>query len=87
MAQRATVTATWTQIGTGPAIVQLVSPDATGVEVMVECATSAPTGEDGMVLNASNPIVKFSLTDAIWAATVQGGTTTALVNVQPDVAG
>lgn len=87
MAQRVTVTAgSWQNVGTGPAIVQLISPDATGVEVMIECAASAPSGDtfDGMVLNASNPIIKFSLTDAIWANAIQGS---AVINVQPDVAG
>jgi hypothetical protein len=85
MSQRVTVTqGTWQNIGTGPAIVQLISPDASGVEVMVECQTATPTGNDGLVLNANNPIVKYSLSQTIWANAING---TALLDVQPDVAG
>jgi hypothetical protein len=86
MAQRATVTSTWAQVGLGPALVQLISPDATGVEVLVLCQTATPSGTDGMVLNRNNPIIKFSLAQAIWAATLNSGQT-ALVDVQGDVAG
>jgi hypothetical protein len=86
MAQRVNVTnGTWQNIGTGPAIVQLISPSGNGVEVMVECEATAPTGSDGMVLNGQNPIIKFSLAQNIWAQAIQNGT--AIVNVQPDVAG
>jgi hypothetical protein len=87
MAQRVTVTSgTWQNIGTGPAIVQLIGPSGGEVEVMVECAASAPSGntQDGMVLSGLNPIIKFSLTSTIWANAIQGS---AIVNVQPDVAG
>jgi len=86
MAQRTTVTAgTWQNIGTGPAIVQLISPSGGEVEVMVECAATAPTGntQDGMVLSGNVPVIKFNLADTIWANAIQGS---ALVNVQPDVA-
>jgi hypothetical protein len=85
MAQRVTVTVgTWQNIGTGPAIVQLISPDAAGLEVMVECQTAQPTGIDGVVLSSENPTVKFSLAQAIWANAIQGS---AVLDVQPDVAG
>jgi len=85
MSQRVTVTqGTWQNIGTGPAIVQLISPDASGVEVMVECQSTQPTGNDGLVLNSNNPVQKFSLAQTIWANAING---TALLDVQPDVAG
>jgi hypothetical protein len=87
MSIRATVTATWTQIGTGPATVELISPSGGGVEVMIACQTATPTGADGMVLNGDYPAHTFTESDAIWAATVQGGSTTALVAVQPEVIG
>ena len=85
MAQRVSVTSgTWQNIGTGPAYVQLISPSGNQVEVMVECQTTTPTGNDGMVLNGNVPVIKFNLAQTIWAQGING---TALVNVQPDVAG
>lgn len=84
MSERVTVTnGTWQNIGTGPATVQLLSPDATGAEVMVVCATAQPTGSDGMVLSASYPQHDFQLAQAIWAQVIQTGLT-ALVAVQPE---
>lgn len=76
----------WSQIGTGPATVQLISPDANGVEVMVVAATSEPTGADGMVLSSAYPVHLFSLAQAIWAQVVQSGSIAALVAVQPEAA-
>ena len=82
MAQRTTLTGngSWTQIGTGPATVQLVSD---GVSVMVECAASAPTGIDGLILTGSGDSHTFQLSDAIWAQVVESGAT-AVVDVQPE---
>jgi len=87
MSIRSTVTAgTWQQVGTGPATVQLISPDADEAEVMVACAASAPsTNSDGMVLYSQYPAHLFTLTEPIWAQTVQAGLT-AEVAVQPEVA-
>jgi hypothetical protein len=76
----------WHNIGTGPAIVELVSPSGSEAEVMVECAASTPTGVDGVVLNGNEPLIKFSLTNTIWAQVIQSGAT-AVLAVQPDVAG
>jgi pimeloyl-ACP methyl ester carboxylesterase len=48
MSERTSLTGSaWTQIGTGPATVQLIS---TGTTVMLVCASSAPTGNDGLIL-------------------------------------
>ena len=82
MSIRTTLTGngTWTQIGTGPATVELLSE---GVSVMVKCATSAPTGLDGMVLIKQGDNHTFQLADAIWAQVVQTGLT-AIVAVQPE---
>lgn len=82
MSERTTITGdgAWHQIGTGPATVQLLSPD---VGVMVACETSAPTGIDGLVLTNANPTHTFQLTDAIWAQVVQSGAS-ATVAVQPE---
>ena len=87
MAQRVTVSSgSWQNVGTGPAIVQLISPSAGG-QCMVECAASAPSGntQDGCVLNGNVPVIKFSLTSTIWANAIGGAT--VVLNVQPDVAG
>jgi hypothetical protein len=73
----------WTQIGTGPATVELISPDANGVSVMVEAAAASPTGTDGMVLNSAYPVHVFSLAEPIWAQVVQTGLD-AIVAVQPE---
>ncbi|MEA3197857.1 MAG: hypothetical protein QOF32_1909 [Gammaproteobacteria bacterium] len=51
----------WHQIGTGPGTVQLISPDANGVSVMVEAAASIPTGIDGLVLSSAFPVHKLQL--------------------------
>lgn len=87
MSIRSSVTnGTWQQIGTGPATVQLISPDSDNVEVMVACAASAPaTSSDGMVLSSAYAAHTFTLTEPIWAQAVQAGET-ALVAVQPEVA-
>ena len=74
----------WTQIGTGPATVQVISPEANGVSVMVEAAATSPTGNDGIVLISAYPVHNFTLTDPIWAQVVQSGFT-ALVAVQPEM--
>lgn len=73
----------WTQIGTGPATVQVISPEANGVSVMVEAAAASPTGTDGMVLNSAYPVHVFSLAEPIWAQVVQTGLD-AIVAVQPE---
>lgn len=75
----------WVQVGTGPALVQLISPDANGAEIMVLCAASTPTGNttDGVVLSSEFPFFKFSLAQPIWANAIVAGQ----LAVQPDVAG
>jgi len=73
----------WTQIGTGPATVEVISPQANGVSVMVEAAATIPTGVDGLVLNAAYPVHNFNSANPIWAQVVQTGLT-AIVAVQPE---
>ena len=81
MSERTTITgATWTQIGTGPATVQLLTVNT---PVMLVCATSAPTGADGIVLVDQEDSHTFQLTDAIWAQVVNAGSS-ATVAVQPE---
>ena len=91
MSIRASVTAgTWQNIGTGPAVVQLIAPGADGAEVMVVCAASTPDFStdptDGLVLSAGFPVVLLTLADPIWAQAVQDGLT-ATVAVQPQAVG
>jgi hypothetical protein len=88
MSLRTTLTgdSTWHQIGTGPATVQVISPDANQVAVMVVCATAQPTGNDGMVLSSEYPVHLFSVSQAIWAQVVEAGQS-ALLAVQPEVFG
>lgn len=82
MSERTTITGnTWTQVGTGPATVQLLTD---GVSLMVVCSATEPTGNDGLVLFGMGASQYFSLADAIWAQCVQG--TSAVVVVQPQVA-
>ncbi|MGA7537415.1 MAG: hypothetical protein WBW93_01480 [Steroidobacteraceae bacterium] len=79
--ERYTLTgATWTNVGTGPATVQLLSDQ---VPVMLVCATSAPTGADGMVLVNQGDSHTFQLADAIWAQVVNAASS-AVVAVQPE---
>jgi len=67
--------------------VQLISPDANGVEVMVACQTSAPaTNSDGMVLSAVYSAQLMSPSQPIWAQVIQGGLSATLA-VQPQVFG
>jgi hypothetical protein len=67
-----TANGSWTQIGTAPATAQLISPDATGTEVMVYTGASAPaTNSDGFVLSAGYQSHTFGGTAAIWAQIVQ----------------
>lgn len=81
MSERATVTgASWAQIGTGPATVQLIS---TGVPVMVLCQTATPTGTDGLILVDQGDSHYFQLADAIWAL-VLNSAASAVVAVQPE---
>jgi hypothetical protein len=81
MSERVTVTgSSWAQIGTGPATVQLIS---TGISVMLVCATSAPTGNDGIILVNQEDSHTFQLSDAIWALVVNPGSS-AVVAVQPE---
>lgn len=77
------VNGTWTNIGTGPALVQVISPDATGATVEILCQTTQPTGDDGIVLNAELGSAKFNLAQTIWARGIAGN---CVVAVQPDVA-
>jgi hypothetical protein len=91
MSLRTTVASgSWQQIGTGPAIVQLISPEAGGAEVMVVCAASSPTYStdpiDGLVLNSDLSSVLLTLAASIWACVVQAGLT-AVVAVQPQAVG
>lgn len=85
MSERTNVTSgAWTQIGTGPGTVQLISPDANGVEVMVVASAAQPaTNIDGLVLNSSFPVHNFNVAQPIWAQVVQAGLT-AQVAVQPE---
>ena len=79
--ERTTITgATWTQVGTGPATVQLISNQT---PVMLVCATAAPTGADGMVLINQGDSHTFQLADAIWAQVVNSASS-AVVAVQPE---
>lgn len=73
----------WHQIGTGPGTAQLISPEANGVEVMVEAAAGIPTGIDGMVLSSTYPVHNFNSANPIWAQVVQTGLT-AVVALQPE---
>jgi len=89
MSLRTTLTnaGSWTQIGTGPATVQVISPEANGVEVMVACEASAPaTNNDGMVLSITYPVQLFSPSQPIWAQVIQSGLSATLA-VQPQVFG
>lgn len=82
MSERTTLTGNgeWTQIGTGPATVQLLS---VGVEVMIVVSSTEPTGSDGLVLYHTGDTYTATLSDAIWAQVVQSGAT-AIVAVQPE---
>lgn len=86
MSLRTTITgATWTQVGTGPATVQVLSD---GVSVMVACETAQPaTNSDGLVLigGAANLGAShtFQGANAIWAQVVNAAAT-AIVAVQPE---
>lgn len=81
MSERTTITgATWTQVGTGPATVQLITA---GTPVMLACATASPTGADGIVLVNQCDSHTFQLTDAIWAQVVNAASS-ATVAVQPE---
>jgi hypothetical protein len=83
MSIRANVTnGSWQNIGTGPAVVQLIAGEATGVEVMLVCQAGAPTGSDGIVLTPNFPSQAFTKAANIWAQVVQANLT-AVVAVQP----
>lgn len=80
MSERSTVTgATWAQIGTGPAVVQLIS---TGTPIMVVDQTASPTGNDGEILTDAGESLTFTRAQAIWALVVNP-TASAVVAVQP----
>jgi hypothetical protein len=87
MSIRTAITGTgWTQIGTGPAIVQVLSPEANGVEVMVAAQTLAPaTNSDGLILNSSLSELPINEATPIWAQVVQPALTANMV-CQPVVA-
>lgn len=82
MSIRSTITgAAWTQIGTGPATVQVISD---GISVMVTASTAQPaTNSDGLVMGPVNPVQHFSLAQAIWAQVVNP-TASAVVACQPE---
>lgn len=82
MSERNTISgATWTQIGTGPATVQLIS---VGTPVMVACQTGAPSGTpDGMILVNQGDNHTFQLAQAIWAQVIVTGTSATLAT-QPE---
>jgi hypothetical protein len=64
--------------------VQLISPDANGVSVMVSAAASAPaTNPDGLVLSSEYRVYQCTEAHPIWAQVVQTGLT-ALLAVQPE---
>lgn len=73
----------WHQIGTGPATVQVISPDANNVSVMVEAAASVPTGVDGLVMGPAYPVHNFNSANPIWAQVIQTGLV-AIIAVQPE---
>jgi hypothetical protein len=73
----------WHQIGTGPATVQLISPAANSVSVMVEASATIPTGIDGLVLSSELQEHNFNSANPIWAQVVQIGLT-AIIAVQPE---
>lgn len=80
MSERTTITGTtWTQIGTGPATVQLLT---VGVSVMLVCSATEPTGDDGLILTRQGDSQLFTLSDAIWAQCVQGTSATLAVQLQ-----
>ena len=82
MSERNTITgATWTQVGTGPATVQLIS---VGTPVMVVCATAEPTETpDGLILVNQGDNHTFQLAQAIWAQVIVTDTS-AILAVQPE---
>jgi hypothetical protein len=74
----------WVQVGTGPATVQVISPDAGDVSVMVFAGAAQPsTNSDGLVLNSENQIHNFNITQPIWAQVVENGLS-ATVACQPE---
>lgn len=80
MSERTTISGdAWTQVGTGPATVQLLT---VGVSVMLVCSATEPTGNDGLVLTHQGASQYFSLSDAIWAQCVQGTSATVAVQSQ-----
>jgi len=82
-----TNTGSWTQIGTGPAIVQVISPEDNNVSVMVACEASQPsTNSDGIVMGTQCSLCRFGAAQPIWAQVVQTGLTAIMVS-QPDVVG
>ena len=86
MSLQTTITGTgWTQIGTGPATVQVITD---GVPVQVACEASAPgTNQDGLVLqggvSSPNAMHTFQATEPIWAQVVNAAAS-ALVACQPE---
>ena len=56
---------TWHNIGTGPATVQVVSPDGTGASVMVLAQTTEPTDDEGLVLGPGYPVHHFTLAQTL----------------------
>ena len=81
MSERTSLTGgAWTQIGTGPATVQLIS---VGTTVMLVCATTEPTGSDGLILVNQGDSHTFQLSLAIWGQVVNPAAA-AVVAVQPE---
>jgi hypothetical protein len=85
MTIRTSVTSgSWQQIGTGPATVQLISPDSNQATVMVYAGAAQPgTNSDGLAMNSEFHIYQCTEAQPIWAQVVQAGET-ALMAVQPE---
>lgn len=71
----------WTNVGTGPATVQVISPQS-GTTVEVISQTLSPTGDDGLAMGSQLPVQHFSRTQIIWAQVVGGAS--AEIAVQPE---
>ncbi len=76
----------WTNIGNGPATVQVISPQS-GITVEVISVTAQPTGDDGLAMGAQLPVQHFSRTQTLWAQVLPGAggaASSAIVAVQPE---
>jgi hypothetical protein len=80
MSERTTLTGdgAWHNVGTGPATAQNLSDQ---VPVMFVCATTQPTGIDGIVLINQGDNHTFQLAQTIWAQVIRSGAS-AIIAVQ-----